>query len=53
VNALHTDEGTVFASCYALFSGVVFLVAVGVFVAPIVHRVFHRFHLDLDADNEP
>ncbi len=50
VNELHTAAGKVFAACYALFSGVVFLVAVGVFLAPIVHRFFHRFHLDLDAD---
>jgi hypothetical protein len=53
VNELHTDTGKFFASCYALFAGVVFLVAVGVFLAPIVHRFFHRFHLDLDLDNEP
>ncbi|MER3458907.1 MAG: hypothetical protein C4309_10040 [Chloroflexota bacterium] len=50
VNELHTAAGKVFAACYALFSGVVFLVAVGVFLAPIVHRFFHHFHLDLDTD---
>lgn len=55
VNPLQTDAGKLFASFYALFSGVVFLVAVGVFVAPMVHRSFHRFHLaeeDLDPPDE-
>lgn len=52
VNPLQTDAGKLFASFYALFSGVVFLVAVGVFVAPIVHRSFHRFHL-AEEDLEP
>ncbi len=45
VTELHTNAGKLFASFYALFSGVVFLVAVGVLLAPIVHRLFHRFHL--------
>ncbi len=47
VNELHTVAGKVFASFYALFSGIVFLVAVGVFMTPIVHRLYHRFHLDV------
>lgn len=48
VDTLHTAAGKVFASLYALFSGVVFLVAVGVLIAPIFHRFLHRFHLDAD-----
>jgi len=36
----------VFASAYALFSGVVFLSAVGIVLAPIFHRILHKFHLD-------
>jgi len=39
----------VFASAYALFSGVVFLSAVGIVLSPIFHRILHKFHLD-DAD---
>lgn len=35
----------VFASCYALYSGVALLTSVGVMFAPVVHRVLHRFHL--------
>jgi len=45
-----TDGGKLFASLYALFAGIVFLVAIGVMLAPIVHRLLHRFHLD-DEEN--
>jgi len=34
-----------FASFYALFSGVAFLVIVGVMFAPLFHRFLHHFHL--------
>ena len=40
----------VFASLYALFSGVAFLVIVGVMFAPLFHRALHRFHLVSDDD---
>ena len=53
VDPLHTDAGKVFASFYALFSGVIFLVAVGVFIAPLFHRFLHSFHVDPDDDEEP
>jgi hypothetical protein len=45
---LHTDAGKLFASFYALYSGIIFLVVVGVIFAPLYHRFLHRFHLDLD-----
>lgn len=48
VDQLHTDAGKLFASFYALFSGIVFLVAVGVLIAPILHRFLHQFHLAED-----
>jgi len=38
-----------FASAYALFSGVIFLSAVGIVLAPIFHRIIHAFHIDDDA----
>jgi hypothetical protein len=50
VNALHTTAGKIFASLYALFSGMILLVAVGVLIAPVFHRFLHRFHLDLDEE---
>jgi hypothetical protein len=51
VNPLHTVAGKVFAGIYALFSGIIFLIAVGVMVTPLIHRMLHRFHLDVD-ENE-
>lgn len=44
VNQLHTDAGKLFASFYALFSGIIFLISMGVFLAPIIHRFMHQFH---------
>lgn len=49
VATLTTHSAKVFASLYALFSGVVFLSSVGVLISPIFHRFLHKFHLD-DAD---
>ena len=46
VDVLHTTGGKLFASFYALFSGVVFLATVGIFFAPIVHRLMHRMHME-------
>jgi hypothetical protein len=42
-----TMEGApakLFASAYALFSGVVFLSAMSIVLAPVFHRVLHHFH---------
>lgn len=46
IGELHTVQGKLFASIYALFSGVVFLISMGVLAAPVIHRFFHKFHLD-------
>ena len=51
VDALHTTAGKLFASFYALYSGMVFLVAVGIIFAPVFHRILHRFHLESGADD--
>lgn len=48
VAKLCTVPEKLFGSFYALFSGIVFLVAVGVIAAPIFHRFLHRFHLDIE-----
>lgn len=48
VNELHTNAGKLFASFYALYSGIVFLVSVGVILAPLYHRFLHRFHLQAE-----
>ena len=49
VNELHTRGGKLFASFYAIYSGVIFLVVAGVLLAPIAHRFMHHFHLESDA----
>ena len=52
VNQLYTNAGKLFASFYALFSGIVFLVAVAVLLAPLVHRFLHRFHIEFESKSE-
>ena len=44
VEAPHTPHGKIFAGCYALYAGLVFIVSAGVIGAPVVHRINHRFH---------
>lgn len=46
VNAPQTDAGKIFAGIYALFAGLVFIVAAGLILAPALHRVFHTLHWD-------
>jgi hypothetical protein len=46
VNPLASTGGKLFASFYALFSGIVFLVIAGILLAPVVHRFLHKLHLD-------
>jgi hypothetical protein len=48
VGELHTTAGKIFASFYAIFSGVGFIGATGVLFAPLYHRFIHKFHLDLE-----
>lgn len=52
VNPLHTDAGKLFAGMYALFSGLVFLVAASLFLSPSVHRLLHKFHFEADSRNK-
>ena len=48
VAPLQTVAGKIFASFYALYSGVVLLASVGILATPIFHRFMHRFHLAED-----
>ena len=45
VSPLHTDEAKLFASGYAVFSGVAFLTTASILLAPIVHRLLHKLHV--------
>ena len=51
VDPLHTTAGKWLAGLYALLAGVVFLVLAGVMLAPVVHHVLQRFHLEADEGN--
>jgi hypothetical protein len=46
VAILQHQSTKIFASIYALLSGFVFLVSVGVLLAPVIHRFYHHFHLE-------
>ena len=48
VSQMDTDAGKIFASFYALFSGIAFLTTIAVLLAPIAHRFLHALHLDED-----
>ena len=45
VDKMETDGAKIFASIYAIYSGVILLASVGVLAAPIFHRFLHTFHL--------
>ena len=45
VNEMHTTAAKLFASFYALFSGIAFLSTVAVIFAPIAHRLLHMLHI--------
>ena len=50
VAPIQTNAGKIFASFYALYSGIILLASVGVLSTPIFHRFMHRFHLELEGD---
>ena len=53
VDRVQTTGGKIFATCYALFSGVIFLTLAAILFAPIIHRLIHSFHLELEDDAQP
>ena len=48
---LKTEAGKVFAGFYAIFSGLIIVIATGFVLAPIFHRVLHSFHVEQRGDN--
>lgn len=46
VAELHTTAGKIFAGFYAILSGLIIVIATGFVLAPIFHRVLHRFHVE-------
>ena len=43
-----THGGKLFAGCFALYAGLVFIATAALLLGPLAHRVLHRFHLDKD-----
>ncbi len=50
VGDMGPPQGKIFASLYALYSGLVFLFVAGLLLGPVLHRMLHRFHLDEEED---
>jgi hypothetical protein len=46
VNPPQTSAGKLFAGCYALYAGLVFIVTAALVFTPILHRLMHHFHWD-------
>jgi hypothetical protein len=45
-----SSAGKLFAGCYALYSGLAFIAIMGIMLAPVVHRILHRFHWSEQAE---
>ncbi|HUJ13647.1 MAG TPA: hypothetical protein VL284_07635 [Thermoanaerobaculia bacterium] len=52
VDPIKTNSGKIFASLYALLSGLFLIAATGVLLAPFFHRLMHRFHLEKKGKDE-
>jgi hypothetical protein len=48
LSPLQTWGGKLFAGLYALYSGLMLIFITGIILAPVVHRVLHRFHVEAD-----
>jgi hypothetical protein len=52
VSAPQTEAGKIFAGCYALYCGLVFLFLAGLLFTPIAHRLLHIFHANPPPDDD-
>ena len=50
VSELPSSAGKLFASGYVILSGFLFLTIAGILLAPVLHRMIHRFHLDVEPE---
>src|SRR5262245_2338564 len=51
VGDLPNDAAKIFAGLYALYAGLMFIVSIGIIIAPVAHRILHRLHVD-DTDED-
>lgn len=52
IQPLNTTGAKLFASFYSLFSGLAFIGIAGVMIAPVAHRILHRFHWEENQSDE-
>jgi hypothetical protein len=52
VGDIPTDSGKLFAGLYALYAGLVLIAASALILTPVLHRVFHRLHLESGKEKE-
>lgn len=48
VDTIKSNAGKIFASLYALYSGLALIAVVGILITPVMHRFLHKFHLAKD-----
>jgi hypothetical protein len=46
VNTPVTFAGKLFAGLYSLYCGLVVILVAGIILAPIAHRILHKFHME-------
>jgi hypothetical protein len=51
VDRMETTSGKLFATFYALYSGITFLTMMAVLLAPVVHRLMHKLHADVEEED--
>jgi len=52
VDPVKSTAAKLFATFYALYSGIAFLTMVAILMAPLLHRFLHKFHLEMSEDRE-
>jgi hypothetical protein len=51
ISPLSTTSAKVFASLYALFSGLIFVLAMGIVLSPLVNSLLNQFQVNLKKEN--
>jgi hypothetical protein len=46
------EGGKIFAGVYAILSGLIIIIAMGFVLAPVFHRILHRFHVEDTEDRD-
>ncbi len=52
VDIMISDEAKLFASFFAIYSGLIFLTITAIIISPVVHRILHKFHVEDELSEE-